>query len=78
MASRSWLRQSGSITPNVACTLALESTEFRGRRAGVWYCSVVMATTRLAFKRAAELAGFGRPIEQRFVVLQDGLRKSCP
>ena len=33
MASRNWLRQSGSVMPKVAATLPLESTEFRGRRA---------------------------------------------
>src|SRR5271157_226168 len=49
MASRNWVRQSGNAIPNAAWTLALQSTELRGLRAGVWYCSEVIATTRLAF-----------------------------
>src|SRR5271166_5003195 len=48
-ASRSWLRQSGITMPKAACILALESTELRGLRAGVKYCSDVIPTTRLAF-----------------------------
>src|SRR5208283_2599217 len=48
-ASRNWFRQSGIVIPNAARTLALQSTELRGLRAGVWNCSLVIPTTRLAF-----------------------------
>src|ERR1019366_3057866 len=49
-ARRSWARQSGSRNPNVENSLALESSEFSGLRAGTLYCSLVMGTTRLAIR----------------------------
>ena len=49
MASRNWLRHSGRTIPKAAAIFSFDSTELRGRLAGVGYSSVAMETMFFTF-----------------------------